>query len=127
MTNQQRVAELESRALPIPSRVDLLAAAVEFFKDNPQKKFGLFHGTEFMSDDHLRSLTVAGTTLEPIEVAIKAAGIATDGTVGDLIDLQALNKEDIHALACDCHAGVNLIPGEVASLVFRGRMQGDVY
>lgn len=127
MTDQQRVAELESKALPIPSRVDLFASAVEFFKKNPNQKFRLFHGTEYMDDSHLRSLVVAGTTLEPIDTALKAAGVSTDGTVGKLVDLQALDKGDVHALACDCHTGVSRVDGELASLIFQGRMQGDVY
>jgi hypothetical protein len=123
MTDQKRVADLESGALPVPSRIDLLNSAAAFFRMNPDREFELFHGIEFMHEEDLRALPVAGTPLEPIDMALGAAGVRTDGTVGNLLDLGAIDKSDVHVLVCDCHVGEPTIHGAGLSLVFQARAQ----
>ncbi len=121
MTDQKRLAELESRALPIPTRADMLASAITFFKMHPDQKFRLFHGVEYMSFAQERELQVVGTMLEPINMALNAAGIKTDGTVGNLLDLQVLNDSDVHCFTCDCHISEEEVDGATASLIFQAR------
>lgn len=123
MTNQQRVAELESKALPIPTRVEALSFAVKFFKTNLERSFRLFSGLEFMTHDQLRSLAISGSTLEPIEMALKSAGVPTTGTVGGLLDAQVVTESDVHVLACDCNVGVRRVDGRLASNIFRAALQ----
>jgi hypothetical protein len=128
MNDQVKVSALEAVALPIPSRTDLLRSAMKFFKERPDQKFRLFHGIEFKGEPYVRALPIAGTILEPIAAALSEAGVATDGTIGGLLDVEALVDADIHLLACDCHdhhAGASEVGGSVAALIFHARLQHE--
>ncbi|MDB5225499.1 MAG: hypothetical protein JWL87_451 [Candidatus Adlerbacteria bacterium] len=125
MNDQVKVSALEAAALPIPSRANLLRSAMKFFKEHPDRKFRLFHDIELKGESYVRALPIAGTILEPIAAALSEAGVATDGTIGGLLDIEALVDADVHLLACDCNVGINEIDGDTAALIFHARLQHE--
>jgi hypothetical protein len=124
MTKHENPAALEASAqnifVPV-TREQLLESAINFFSEHPSQKFRLFHGLEFMTNEHLHELETAGTVLQPLEEALAASNLPIDGTVKALMQPPLLlTSRDLHAVACDCDAGVSHVGGEVAALIFHG-------
>jgi hypothetical protein len=125
MTKHENPSVLEDGAQKVfvpTTREQLLRSAIDLFRQRPNQKFRLYHGLEFMTNEHLLELKTSGTILQPLEEAMAAANLPTDGTVKSLMQPPLLlTSHDLHAISCDCHEGATHTEGVVAALMFQGR------
>ena len=127
MTKHEDPAAFAADALPVfvpVTRKQLLQSAIAIFRQQPDQMYRLFHGLEFMSNEQLLELKTAGTILQPLEEALTAANLPTDGTVSALMQPPlAITSHDLHAVSCDCGVGATEVEGAVAALMFQGRFR----
>ena len=58
-----------------------------------------------MKLNELRQTKVADTPFALADQVLSDEGVATDGTIGGMMDAIDISKDDVHALVCYCHGG----------------------
>ncbi len=96
-----------------PTRKQLLTSVAATFAKMPAVNFGTLNAIEYVEEPRLRAALVAGTPLEVVDQVLSDAGIATDGTVGAVMDGLKLSRDDLHAIVCNCLG--DIVTGDVAA------------
>ena len=63
----------------------------------------LYRNIEGTDDDTLKAVSTTDSSLEPVVNALNESGHETGDTVGDVMRVMSLSRDDIHALVCYCH------------------------
>jgi len=118
MTDHKKLREAlaSGTALPVPmTRKQLLQHITDHFAAQANRRFKAPLELEHMELKDLRAAPIAGTIFGEVATALGTAGIATDSTMGSIMDPLKFEQNDMHSF-CGCHHPE--IDGKTASFIF---------
>lgn len=119
MTKVQERTAVQATATVAPpyTRSQILRIAASAFAAQPLQQYYTINDVERPNLAELRVLSVDNTVLEPINTALAASAVVTDGTVGGIMDALQVDQKQLHNLICFCHEKTGVMSGE--SIAFR--------
>ncbi len=108
LSRKQDLVALQStgQARPVTktfTRKELLTLAADGVQGDVRQHLNprnLEHGPLFL----LRMRSTNSTSLAPVVAALQAAGVKVKPTIGSLMQVLGLDREDLHDVFCYCHA-----------------------
>jgi hypothetical protein len=83
-------------------RLSLFEAIISYFKRHETLSWSAIRYIEFTPLFLLRRRKIAGTIFNPFAELLKLHAFQVDGTLGDVMDILGLDRQDVHHLACHC-------------------------
>ena len=97
------------------TRKELLIACAQVFSGRKDESFKTLERVEHMDIGALRATKTAETAFEPIEQVFAANHHAMDGTVGRIMDVVPMSKDEVHIFACSCNHGEEMLGSRAAA------------
>ena len=108
------------RTTQLVTAKDHLEYLAAYFSERNGRTYRSMRLVEFQTPEKLRSTPVAGTIFEPIAGALAEANIAVGGnqtsvTIGDVMDVLALDQDKTNRMVCHCANGDVITNTQLAS------------